>query len=416
MIERNLLSELREHLVQKEISMIVGPRQAGKTTLMNVLKQELEAKKERCLFLSLDIEEHNRFFSSQVNLLQKFKIELGNRGGYIFIDEIQRKENAGLFLKGLYDMNLPYKFIVSGSGSIELKEKIHESLLGRKRLFELSTVSFDEFVNYKTDSKYAANLDFFFHNHHEKTLLFLQEYLNYGGYPRIVLEEKKLEKRKHMDEIFRSYIERDITYFLKVEKIESFRSLFRLLAGQTGQLINYSELSNTLGISTPTLKNYIWYLQATYIIQLLPPYFTNTRKEITKSPVAYFFDLGLRNYGLGLLGNLTHPQDYGYIFENFIHNLLKQKLRYTGTNLNFWRTKDKAEVEFIINYGRKTIPLEIKYRSFKKAVIGKSLRNYIAKYSPEEAYIVNLDYQEALTLKGTRLQFVPFWKLYHIEL
>jgi len=142
MIKRTLLNKLKSHLSKREFSLIVGPRQAGKTTLMLLLQDYLKKKGEKNLFLNLDIESERIFFSSQEKLLSKIRLELGTGGGFVFIDEIQRKEDAGLFLKGLYDMRLPYKFIISGSGSIELKEKIHESLTGRKRVFELSTVAF----------------------------------------------------------------------------------------------------------------------------------------------------------------------------------------------------------------------------------------------------------------------------------
>ncbi len=117
MIERALFEELKNHLDKKEISLIIGPRQAGKTTLMLWLKDYLEKRGERTLFLSLDFERDQPYFLSQGALLHKIRLELGDKKGYVFIDEIQRKENAGLFLKGLYDLNLPYKFIVSGSGS-----------------------------------------------------------------------------------------------------------------------------------------------------------------------------------------------------------------------------------------------------------------------------------------------------------
>ncbi|MDP8216192.1 MAG: AAA family ATPase, partial [Candidatus Kaelpia imicola] len=138
MIQRDLFSDLKDHLFKKEISFIIGPRQAGKTTLMLLLKNYLEKEGERTLFLNLDVETDKQFFISQENLIAKIKLELGEDRGFVFIDEIQRKKDAGIFLKGIYDQNLPYKLIVSGSGSVELKEKIHESLLGRKREFLLS--------------------------------------------------------------------------------------------------------------------------------------------------------------------------------------------------------------------------------------------------------------------------------------
>jgi len=220
-IKRHLFKELVQHLFKKEISLIIGPRQAGKTTLMLLLEKELQKKGERTLFLNLDSEQDQQFFSSQQMLIRKIKLEIGIKKGYVFIDEIQRKENAGLFLKGIYDMSLPYKFIVSGSGSLELKEKIHESLVGRKRIFELAPVSFEEFVNFKTDYRYQGKIKDYFEIEKEATENFLKEYLNFGGYPRVVLEEEKDEKRKIIDEIFHSYLEKDISYLLKIKRIDA---------------------------------------------------------------------------------------------------------------------------------------------------------------------------------------------------
>ena len=133
MVKRKLQNELIKHLSKPEITLITGPRQAGKTTLLLWLKKSLEEEKNNTVFFNLDIESDKQFFTSQADLLKKIQLETSKKKTYVFIDEIQRKENAGLFLKGIYDMNLPYKFIITGSGSLELKEKIHESLAGRKR-------------------------------------------------------------------------------------------------------------------------------------------------------------------------------------------------------------------------------------------------------------------------------------------
>ncbi|UCH97501.1 MAG: ATP-binding protein [Candidatus Aminicenantes bacterium] len=415
MIKRNLLDKLKDHLPKKEISLIVGPRQAGKTTLMLLLKEYLEKRGEKTLFLNLDIESDNRFFSSQDLLVRKIQLELGREGGYVFIDEIQRKENAGLFLKGLYDMRLPYKFIVSGSGSLDLKEKIHESLVGRKRLFDLNPVSFQEFVNYKTGEKYYGNLQEFFDIEKEKVQHLLSEYMNFGGYPRVVLEETIEEKRRTIDEIYRSYIEKDIAYFLKVEKLDAYGMLIKILAGQVGQMINYSELANTIGLSVATVKNYLHYGEATFIVRRVTPYFTNLRKEITKSPIAYFYDLGLRNYSLGMFSQLYNPNDLGYVFENFVFNLLKEKFKFTGCSLHYWRTKDKSEVDIVIRCGSNLVPLEVKYKRFHKVQIERSLRSFITRYNPKAAFVVTLDFEDSLQLERTTVFFIPFWRLYSLD-
>ncbi|MBE3138739.1 MAG: AAA family ATPase, partial [Actinobacteria bacterium] len=102
MIKRILLNELKSHLLKKEFSLIVGPRQSGKTTLMLLLKDYLFKKGEKVVFLNLDVESDRIFFSSQEKLISKIRLELGSGKGFVFIDEIQRKENAGLFLKGIY--------------------------------------------------------------------------------------------------------------------------------------------------------------------------------------------------------------------------------------------------------------------------------------------------------------------------
>jgi len=411
MIERKLFSDLVGHLHQKEISIIIGPRQSGKTTLMDLLREHLDKKGERTLYLNLDIEWDRPHFESQSALLRKIELELSKERGYVFIDEIQRKENAGLFLKGLFDLKLPYKFIVSGSGSLELKERIHESLVGRKRLFELNTITFDEFINHKTDYKYKENLAGFLEIEKDKTQQLLMEYMNFGGYPRVVVASELTEKIRIIDEIFSSILEKDIAYLLKVDKTEAFSALIKVLSSQIGNLINYSELSSTLNISYQTVKKYLWYSQKTFILDIIPPYARNVRKEITKSPVPYFWDLGLRNYALGIFGHLGSPSERGFIFENLVFLLLKEQIRFSATKLNFWRTKDKAEVDFVLERGGNIVPIEVKYKSLKKKVVSRSLRSFVEKYSPDEAYVVNLDYSNTLKINKTTLFFLPYYEL-----
>jgi len=405
-IKRTLFDQIKNHLASQEITLIVGPRQAGKTTLMEFLEDELKKQGKKTLFLRLDIDRDRPFFESQERLLKQLSIEVGKSGGYVFIDEIQRKENAGLFLKGLYDMKLPYKFIVSGSGSIELKEKIHESLPGRKRLFELSTLSFEEFVNFKTDYKYEpAN---FFEVYREKALEYLEEYLNFGGYPKVVIAETIEEKRVTIDDIYQSFLEKDMSILLNIKKTEGLTSLVRVLASQIGNMVNVAELSNTLGLSVQTVKQYLWYLEKTYIIRKVTPYFKNVRKEITKSPTYYFVDLGLRNFAANQFGSATISAD-GFLFENFVYNSLKAHLKLTSTTIHFWRTQDKAEVDFILDAISKVIPIEVKYKSLKSPEVSRSFRSFLTKYKPDKAYIVHLGSNFEADIEGTKVYFLPFF-------
>lgn len=407
-IKRALFDQLKEHLASKEITLIVGPRQAGKTTLMELLEDDLKKQGKKTLFLRLDLDRDRPFFESQERLLKRITLEVGESGGYVFIDEIQRKENAGIFLKGLYDMKLPYKLIVSGSGSIELKEKIHESLPGRKRLFELSTLSFEEFVNFKTEYKYALSLSKGLEVYPDKALEYLEEYLNFGGYPRVVIAETTEEKRVAIDDIYQSFLEKDMSLLLNIQKTESLTHLVRVLASQIGNLVNVAELSNTLGLSAQTVKQYLWYLEKTYIVRKITPYFKNVRKEITKAPTYYFIDLGLRNYATNQFGSATLSPG-GFLFENFVHNSLMSYLKLTSITIHFWRTQDKAEVDFVLDTALKAIPVEVKYTHLKSPDVSRSFRSFLTKYKPDKAYIVHLGLNFEADVEGVKVYFVSFF-------
>jgi hypothetical protein len=409
-IKRDLFEEIKNHLSKKEITLIVGPRQVGKTTIMEELIKHLKEKGEKTLFFNLDYDSDKVFFNSQEELIKKIEYEIGDKG-YVFIDEIQRKENAGLFLKGIYDKNLSYKFIVSGSGSLELKEKINESLAGRKRMFLLRPISLKELINFKTDYKYADRLDGYFNIEPKKSKMFLEEYLNYGGYPKIILEKERSEKNKIMDEIFRSCIEKDLLSLLKIDRPEAFSSMIKILSSQAGQILNYSKLGKQIGLTFEPLKKYLWYGEKTFLIEMSFPYFLNKQKEITKSPLVYFLDLGLRNFSINMMGGLDSSEKFGLVFQNFIFNVLKEKIEGTASTINFWRTLSGSEVDFVINKGNKVIPIETKYSDIKNPDIEKSLINFIEKYHPEEAWVVNLSLKSEKMVGKTTVKFLPYYDI-----
>ncbi len=410
LIQRNLYNDIKKHLDAKEISIIIGPRQVGKTTLMMELLNSLKNDGKKVLFLNLDYEADKRFFESQDLLLSKIKLEIG-ADGYVFIDEIQRKDNAGLFLKGIYDLDLPYKFILSGSGSLELKEKIQESLTGRKRLFELLPVTFKEFVNYKTEYKYVNKLSTYFELENKKTEILLNEYLSFGGYPRVVTENTLEEKRKIIDEIYRSYIEKDIVNLLNIDRPDAFSLLIKILSSQIGRLLNYSKLAAAIGISTITLKKYLYLAEKTYVVQTIGPYSGNSLKELTKSRTVYFYDYGLRNFSNDSFMLLQNQNECSFVFQNFIKNLIDEHLLWKSWILNFWRTTDKAEVDFVINKNSEIIPVEVKYTALNNFTVKRSLRSFIEKYSPQRAFIINMRYSNQIMINKTKVIFIPFYKL-----
>lgn len=382
----------------------------GKTTLIQELGNELRDEGETILFFNLDIETDFAQFSSQERLLNRIRLEVGASSATIFIDEIQRKENAGLFLKGLYDMNLPYKWVVTGSGSLELKEKIHESLFGRKRLFELFPVSLSEFMHYRTQYRYPDRLGDWAELENQKAEMLLLEYLNFGGYPRVVTAQKREEKQILLEEIFRSYLERDIIFLLGIEKTAAFTLLIRLLADRAGQGINYSDLAKQTGLSTPTLKKYIWYAEKTFVLRSIVPFFRNVSRELVKAPQIYFSDLGLMNFSIQRAGSFNAFPELGFVFQNLVLQLLLQRYEAPNQPVKYWRTKSQAEVDFILERGINPLPIEVKCRRFKERAISKGMRSFLEKYKPDEAWIINLSLEEEAVVGQTTVKFIPWYR------
>ena len=410
-IHRTVLEELRRDIHREEIAFLIGPRQAGKTTIMQSLKQELDAAGEKTLFLSLDFDEDRVFFDSQPTLLRKIELELGQGPGYVFIDEIQRREDAGLFLKGIQDRNPPFKLIVSGSGSVDLRAGVEESMTGRKRVYEVHPLSLREFIDHRTGRRYSDRLEDFLALETNRVEGLLHEYLGFGGYPRVVLEQEAREKRRVMDEIYQGYILKDISYWLKVEKIEAYGQLIRTLAGQIGRLLNYSELASTLGIAVDTVKNYCRYAEETYILHRVTPFFRNVRSEISKAPVMYFSDTGFRNFALGILGHATRPEDLGFVFQNLVFQVLRDKLRWTGARIHFWRTTAKTEIDLVIDTGSSLVPIEVKNKALGKPATPRAMRSFASKYAPSQCLVVNRTFKATVPLKPTTVRFMTIWDL-----
>jgi len=261
MIRRQNYEIVLHSLKKEEITILVGVRQVGKTTLLREIFKELKNKGEKVLYLNLDIEGDAAQLNSQQTLINRIRLEFGDQPGFVCIDEIQQKEDAGRFLKGIFDMGTHHKFVVSGSGSLELKEKIGEALTGRKHTIIMNPVNFAEFCDYKTNYKYSQRLELYFSVEQEKSAVMLDEYLQFGGYPKVVATIDAKLKTEIMNEVFTSYITKDISWLIGVRSPDKFVKMLKLLAAQSGGILNYSQLASDTGVSLDTLKNYLWYAE-----------------------------------------------------------------------------------------------------------------------------------------------------------
>ena len=413
MIKRTIYKSLQEHLKAKPITVIIGPRQVGKTTLAKQLESFLKQQEQPTLFFNLDIEKDRHYFTSQQRLMQKIQLEAGNQPVTVFIDEVQRKKNAGVFLKGLYDQQLPIKFVVTGSGSLELKASVSESLAGRKRVFEIHPISFFEFFHYRTAYRYEQKeKDYFEVEGATSALNLLHEYLSFGGYPEVILADTIEEKKQTITELFTSYVDKDLRSLLNIQHPSAFILLLRLVADRAGKTINFSGLANDVNLSVATLRKYLYYAEETFIVKRLNPYFNNVGKELTKSPQYYFNDIGLRNYSAAQFELLDpHHPAYGFVFQHFVFQQLEVLCKKEGWILHFWRSRDQAEVDFVINKINTVIPIEVKFKSLKSPKLTASVHSFIKKYKPQKVIIINLTLQHTFNRGDVKISFIPWWKL-----
>ncbi|MCL5772008.1 MAG: ATP-binding protein [Actinobacteria bacterium] len=415
-VSRDILPDIINWIAEKEIIVLLGARQVGKTTIIfqlinHILVQtaSLLKEKDEIHYLNLDFPEDKKILNDDyiIKLAAKNK-----KRKIIFIDEMQRLENSGLFLKYLYDLNLPIKLIVSGSSVLELKSKVSEALTGRKVIFNIAPFNISEIIDSIVSMKKNNIPDNDFSNKdgsksNQETLFkkAFETYTQYGSYPLVVISSDNEKRHLRLKEIFTSYMEKDIKKFLEIKNENAFTRLITLLSASSGSLINMDEISNTLSIHQVTLDNYFYYLEQTFIIDKVRPFFKNIRKEIVKSPKVYFNDIGIRNFAINNFNNLDIREDKGFVFENFVYLILKQKL--TGSyKINFWRTKAGAEVDFIILKNLKPIPIEAKAKYFKKPAITQSMRSFINTYKPKIAFVINLNLDNEIKINGCMVKFI----------
>jgi uncharacterized protein len=354
MLERNLLTSLTDHLDEKEFTIISGPRQSGKTTLLNQLAEKLKQKGEEVY--SITLEDHSVLYrlNQHPENLFDFVIRSAAKRQFVLLDEIQYLDNPSNFLKLLYDKYQPQlKIITTGSSAFYIDRKFKDSLAGRKHLFELYTLDFDEFLKFRSGTtvlqeelnRIRTNSDYISSSRKELETYFI-EYLTYGGYPAVVLAgspDRKIEKLK---ELMNSYLKRDIAES-NIQDQEKFYRLMMILAQQTGSLVNVNELSKTLKLSVTAVENYLYILQKCFHIQLIRPFYSNVRKELIKMPKVYFHDSGMRNILLGQFNPIEQRVDKGMLIENYAYIRLRQL--YGNDMIRYWRTADGHEIDFVIN-------------------------------------------------------------------
>ncbi|MBC8500725.1 MAG: ATP-binding protein [Nanoarchaeota archaeon] len=422
--ERELLGEVKKWMRRKEIIVIKGPRQSGKTTLLEMIKEWLDMTKgvnpENIIFLTFeDFENLEKFEENPKEFINSFILK-ENEKYYFLLDEIHYVKNCGQKLKMLYDLFKNIKFIATGSSSLELTSLTAKYLVGRIFSFELFPFSFYEFLLVKDKrmakiykekqeivkqfllegKNFKIKKDLFVNN----ILKFLNDYLTFGGYPEVIKAENKEEKKIILKNVYNTYVEKDIINFLKIHDTIKFKKLVTMLSSLTGKMLNYEDLTTACNSYYKEIIRWIDVLEQTYIIKTVRPFHKNLVTELRKNPKLYFVDNGLRNYPIGDFSSFFVRSDKGEIAENFVFNQLDCVFEET---INFWRTTSKAEVDFVVDFISRQVPVEVKFKDFKKEKVSKSLHSFINTYSPDTVVVVTKNFWGEKRIGKTLVMFIP---------
>ena len=438
LIPRDLLAEVIDFLDEENIILLTGARQTGKTSLLYLIIQQLwDNNFPQSQTVYFDLENIHDF--SLLNDLKDFNIFLElliKRGvnpaerAYVFIDEIQHLSNPSSFLKYLHDHYKPsLKFIVTGSSSLEIKKKFTDRLTGRVYNFLVKPLNFREFLRFKNEDELYMLLEPFRFSdwlsetrlenkikkidHTQKRRLddLTGDYLIFGGYPAVTLKKKPQIRQKDLQEIYSLYVRRDIRDLGEIADITGYNRLVSLLALQIGNLVKEQEFSLSSGLSRPTVKKYLFLLENTYVLKLVPPFFTNKRKELVKTPKIFFEDIGIRNGVLNNFSALNQRTDSGAILENYVFNQLSKQTEQPD-NIRIWRTQNRNEVDFIWQKNiNEPYPIEVKFKYDSKQPVPPGLKSFLNVYHSERAFVVHLGEFHIRKLKDTIIYAIPAWAI-----
>lgn len=384
MITRGLKGELKILLSEYPIVTILGPRQAGKTTLAKTMSGYSYCNLESPEVRQQALDDPRAFLSSLK--------------GDVILDEIQRAPELLSYIQVIVDEKKKNgQFILTGSHQLQLKEAITQSLAGRTAIVQLLPLSMKE----------LAPTEFALEN--------FEDYIIKGFLPRIY--DQRQRPQQAYSNYYQTYVERDVRQLINLKDVGLFEKFMKLLAGRVGQLIDYGSLGNDVGVDGKTIKNWLSILEASFVIFKLAPYFENFGKRVIKSPKYYFTDVGLLSFILGIDKAVQVRRDplVGHIFENLvIIESLKSRLNQGAIpNLYFYRDSKGHEIDLIFQDGRKLVAIEIKSSSTYSSALIKNLEQ-IKKITPKvsKAYLIYAGETKGINSYVTALNFKDTSKIF----
>lgn len=354
MIKRGIESRIASRLKDKKAIILLGPRQAGKSTLLKMMQTKL---KQPLAWWNGDETDTRSLLEHPTST--KLKSLIG-RNKTVVIDEAQRIENIGLCIKLVTDNIKNVKVIATGSSAFELANKINEPLTGRKWEYHLYPLSFGEMVAHTGLQE-------------EKRLL--HHRLIYGYYPEIITSGGN--EQSLLKQLANSYLYKDILTWERIQKPGKLEKLVQALAFQTAQLISYNELGQLCGLNAETVEKYITLLEKAFIVFRLPAFSRNLRNELKKSYKVYFYDTGLRNAVINQFNPVNLRNDTGQLWENWF---ISERMKYLNNsdkyvNRFFWRTLAQQEVDYIEEADGMITAFECKWNAKAKGGVSRAFNN-----------------------------------------
>lgn len=390
-INREILNKLYKELSKPYVSILIGPRQVGKSFLLSELKQMAEKIGLKTKLFNLEIpRDINAFIGTDENIIEMIL----QCGDVVFIDEFHYLKNATKIFKAIYDSNSKIKIYASGSSSIDIHRHLKESLAGRFRLTKIYPLYIKELSQLKKYNK----LDYF----------------KMGGMPGLIHEETFEDKVELLNNIVQTYLLKDIKSLIKEENIRAFNHLLFFIAQNQGSIISIANLAREIRLSEPAVSHHLDLLAQTFVAFPLSSYSKNLANELKKAKKYYQFDIGIRNCLLNDFSDIENREDRGIIIESFVFLSFIKQLK-PNMDIKFWRTRQGDEVDFILLKNRIPYPIEVKYKLNSKN-IPDGIKKFLVKYkNAPGGMVISKDLQGEMKFDNRIIKFIKWEDTENIE-
>ncbi len=406
-LKRIIYTDIIADLRRREVGIVIGPRQVGKTTLLKEISSFCRKNKNKYKYFNLELPVDANYFARD---FKEVIDDLCKEKGLILIDEFHYLPNATKLFKAIYDGFNGIKIYASGSSAIEMHKHLQESLAGRRRLYRLFPLSFFEWLPSKSKSikppkdiympvKIAT---------HRILKKRLEEFIVFGGMPGLVHEKTPEAKKRLLLDLVATYIQKDIKALLREEDILSFNRFLTLLAAQEGSLLSENSVSQDLNYSLRQVRKDLAILSQMFLLDMLKPFFTNRGRELKQVNKIYYFDSGIRNAILRDFRPLNKRPEKGALLESFVLHEMQKHLK-VSQEIYYWRTREKEEVDFIIVQDRIPIAVEVKSK-LQGLIVSPGLKNFFKKYPEcQTGVILNDDIYKKIEYQDRTILFAPHY-------